>query len=70
MVRGPGGGGVGLPCHGAELRVRERLERREAVHPSGDGLDDTSVAHGVEGLPVHAEAQSFSHAEAAAMLAK
>lgn len=49
--------------HRDEVRVSERLERREAVHPSGDGLEDASVAHGVECLPIDAQAQRFGNAE-------
>jgi hypothetical protein len=56
--------------HRDEVRVRERVERREAVHPSGDGHHDAVVSHRVERLPVDAEAQRFGHAEAAAMLAE
>lgn len=50
--------------------MRERLERREPVKPSGDGLDDAGIAQGIERLPVDAEAQRFGHAEAAAMSAE
>ena len=45
-----------------EVRVGERIERGEAVHPSGDGFDDASVAHGVERPPVDGQAHCFGHA--------
>ena len=48
----------------------EWIERREAVHPSGDGHHDPGVTHRVERLPVDAEAQSLGHVEAAAMMAE
>jgi hypothetical protein len=56
--------------HRDEVWVCERVERREAVHPSGDGHHDAGVSHRVERLPVDAEPQRFGHAEAAAMLAE
>jgi hypothetical protein len=50
--------------------VGERFERRESVTPSGHGLDDARVAHGIERLAVHPKPQRFGHAEADALLAE
>jgi hypothetical protein len=45
-----------------EIGVAEWLERSEAVQPAGERRDHACVAHRIQALAAHAEAQSLGHA--------